>query len=123
MPMSLMPKRPRVRPDVTPFLAYCRQMLRQARDEQGLTLEALAARTGIVKSVIADFETGRRGLSLEDFLRLGIELRVPFADLLPPAEPSVLGRLLLHIHARGPAWVQALLALHETPLPCPKRRR
>jgi XRE family transcriptional regulator, regulator of sulfur utilization len=123
MPMSLTPKRPMAGTDVSSALIYCGTVLRQAREQQGLTLEEMAAHAGISKSYIAMFEMGQRDLSLGRILRLARVLEVPFADLLPPADPSVLGRLLLHIQARGPAWAQSLLALHEAPMPCPKRRR
>lgn len=65
------------------------QMLRQARQRAGLTLEALAARTGMSLRFLSEMERGKHGASLGRVLQvaaaLGVELQ-PQAGMIPMIE-------------------------------------
>ena len=114
------PKHPRLY-DVQADLDYCGKLLRQARDHLGLTLEDLAAQVHTSKTHIADFETGERDMTLGRFLRLVRALGVSYTEALPPEEPSVLAKIVLLVHARGPAFADALLAFLEVTPDCLRR--
>lgn len=55
--------------------------IRQVRLEHALSLEDLAAKTGLSKSLLASFERGRAVPSLEMFHRLAEAIGVPLTDL------------------------------------------
>lgn len=71
--------KPEVIPDV---LAEVGPRLRRLRVGRGLTLTALAERTGISKSTLSRLETGQRKPSLELLLPLAGVFQVPLDDLV-----------------------------------------
>ena len=60
--------------------------LKQVRTQQGITLTALSAATGISKSTLSRLETGQRRPSLELLLPLAQAYRVPLDDLVGAPE-------------------------------------
>jgi transcriptional regulator with XRE-family HTH domain len=56
--------------------------LRQVRDQRGITLAELSARTGISRSTLSRLENGQRRPSLELLLPLAQAYRVPLDDLV-----------------------------------------
>lgn len=65
--------------------------IRELREEQGVSLSALAARAGIGKGTLSELETGQRNPTLETLYALAAPLQVPLAVLLgeePGAEAS-----------------------------------
>lgn len=57
-------------------------VIRRARKGQGLTLSALAARSGLSQSFLSDVENGKRGVGLETWFRLACALDGRYATLL-----------------------------------------
>ena len=66
-------------PDV---LAQVGPRLRRLRERRGVTLTALAAKTGISKSTLSRLETGQRKPSLELLLPLAESYHVPLDELV-----------------------------------------
>ena len=60
--------------------------LKRVRSRRGLTLTAVAARTGISKSTLSRLETGQRRPTLELLLALSHTYRVPLDDLVGAPE-------------------------------------
>jgi transcriptional regulator with XRE-family HTH domain len=58
------------------------QEVRRRREAAGLTLEALAERSGLTPNYIGGIEMGKRDPSLSTLLSLARGLRAPPADLL-----------------------------------------
>jgi len=76
-------------PDV---LAAVGPRLRRLRERRGLTLTALAARTGISKSTLSRLESGQRKPSLELLLPLATAHHLPLDELVgapPVGDPRV----------------------------------
>src|SRR5215210_2099854 len=73
-----------VEPDV---LAQVGPRLRSFRERRGMTLTALAARTGISKSTLSRLESGQRKPSLELLLPLAETYHLPLDELV--GAPSV----------------------------------
>jgi transcriptional regulator with XRE-family HTH domain len=63
------------------------QRLKRVREQRGITLTAVAQRTGISKSTLSRLETGQRRPTLELLLALSSAYRVPLDDLV--AAPDV----------------------------------
>jgi transcriptional regulator with XRE-family HTH domain len=63
-------------------LAAVGPRLRSLRERRGVTLAALAAKTGISKSTLSRLETGQRKPSLELLLPLAEAYQVPLDDLV-----------------------------------------
>lgn len=57
------------------------RVLGDARERAGLTQRAAAAKLGISQSSLADIETGRRALTVEDAMRFAELYGIAFADL------------------------------------------
>ncbi len=68
--------------DAEGLLADVAGRLRSLRSEHGLTLNALAERTGISKSTLSRLETGQRRPTLELLLALARLYEVPLDDLV-----------------------------------------
>lgn len=109
--------------DAKPPLDHIRQFLRQECDRQGLGVEALAALVGTSKTHLNDFINGKRDMTLGRFLRLLNTLGVAMPEVCPPEGPSVLARIVLQLHARGPTFCERQLALLEATPDCLPRRR
>ena len=76
-------------PDV---LAEVGPRLRRLRERRGVTLSALAAKTGISKSTLSRLETGQRKPSLELLLPLAETYHLPLDELVgapPVGDPRV----------------------------------
>lgn len=90
--------------------------LRKVREQRGITLTAVAERTGISKSTLSRLENGQRRPSLELLLPLAQVYRVPLDDLVGAPEVGdprirlkarrVNGRTVLPL-TRHPGGVQA----------------
>ena len=90
--------------------------LRRVREQRGITLTAVAERTGISKSTLSRLENGQRRPSLELLLPLAQVYRVPLDDLVGAPEVGdprirlkprrVNGRTVLPL-SRHPGGVQA----------------
>ncbi|XOZ32770.1 helix-turn-helix domain-containing protein [Halomonadaceae bacterium KBTZ08] len=63
--------------------------LKQARLFQGLTLSALAQRSGIAKSTLSRLETGEGNPTIDTLWALADALKVPFGDLVVGGEGSL----------------------------------
>ena len=106
-------------PDV---LAEVGPRLRRLRERRGVTLTALAAKTGISKSTLSRLESGQRKPSLELLLPLAETYHLPLDELVgapPVGDPRVRarprtrnGRLVFHWF--GPAGDQPveILSVH-----------
>src|SRR5215210_4741980 len=73
-------------------LAEVGPRLRRLRERRGVTLTALAARTGISKSTLSRLETGQRKPSLELLLPLAATYHLPLDELVgapPVGDPQV----------------------------------
>ncbi len=60
--------------------------LKVLRQQRGITLTALAARTGISKSTLSRLENGQRRATLELLIALSRQFRVPLDDLVAAPE-------------------------------------
>lgn len=57
--------------------------IRAARDQRGLTQQAIAARAGISRSLLSAVERGESGISVKVFNRIAEALDIPMSDLAP----------------------------------------
>ena len=62
--------------------------IRERRDARGLTLRALAARSGVSPSTISDIERGTKSPTISTLALLADALDAPIADLLEGARPA-----------------------------------
>lgn len=62
--------------------------LKAIRKEHGFTQEALAKKSGVHRTSIARYETGKRGISTKNLRRLADTLDVPVDDLMEREEPA-----------------------------------
>ncbi len=102
--------------DIGAALALVAPRLRAVREQRGLTLSDVAARTGASKSTLSRLENGQRRPSLELLLPLAKIYRVPLDDLVGAPEVGdprvrlkarrVHGRTVVPL-TRNPAGVQA----------------
>ena len=80
---------PSAMPDV---LAELGPRLRRLRERRGITLTALAAKTGISKSTLSRLEVGQRKPSLELLLPIAQEFQEPLEELVgapPVGDPRI----------------------------------
>lgn len=63
--------------------------LRRRRTALGVTAGVLAEQTGVPRNVIANFETGRTGLSVEAYVALASALRVELDVVMRPEDCPV----------------------------------
>ena len=73
-------------PAIPDVLAEIGPRLRRLRKRRGLTLTALAAKTGISKSTLSRLESGQRKPSLELLLPLAEAHQVPLDELVGAPE-------------------------------------
>ena len=62
--------------------------LRTIRKEHGFTQASLARDSGVHRTSIARYETGKRGLSTKSLRRLADTLKVPVDDLMEREETA-----------------------------------
>lgn len=62
--------------------------LKTIRKEHGFTQAALARDSGVHRTSIARYETGKRGLSTKSLRRLADTLKVPVDDLMEREETA-----------------------------------
>jgi len=65
-----------------PLLIELGKRVKHARQQKGLTQEALSHETEFARSYIADLEMGRRNIAFTNLCRLANALDVPLAKLL-----------------------------------------
>jgi transcriptional regulator with XRE-family HTH domain len=68
--------------------------IRERREQLGLTLRALAARSGVSSSMISDIERGAKSPTLSTLAALAGALQVPLAMLVDSAVPAA---ALIHV--------------------------
>ncbi len=56
--------------------------IRQVRKRQGLSQEQLAQSSGLSRSSIINFETGKRNPRVKDLIKIANALNVPVVDLI-----------------------------------------
>lgn len=81
--------------------------MRTARIKKGVTLRALAEKSGVEMTLISDFERGRRDISLSDMFRICSAIGVDPSKLAEPKN-EVDGSL---IGSMSVAWVAEVCAL------------
>jgi XRE family aerobic/anaerobic benzoate catabolism transcriptional regulator len=96
---------------VAPVLASLARRARELRQEQGLTLRALAERSGVSLRFLMEIEAGRGNVSIRRLADLAAALQTTPADLVttlaaPPARPTA----LLGLRGAGKTTVGRLLA-------------
>jgi len=75
--------------DARGLVAAVAANVRALRAAAGLTLPALAERTGLGRSTLAQLESGRANPSIETLWAIARALDVPFGRLIEPAAPAV----------------------------------
>ena len=97
------------------------QRLARIRRERGFTQIELAEKTGLVQTLVSDYERGKLRLNADMILRFATTLEVSTDDLLQPAgprEPKITSRRVLRrlerIEALQPAQQTALLRTIDT---------
>ncbi|MBV8651890.1 MAG: helix-turn-helix transcriptional regulator [Alphaproteobacteria bacterium] len=65
------------------------QAIRERREQLGLTLRALAARSGVSSSMISDVERGAKSPTISTLSALADALAVPISTLVESASPAV----------------------------------
>jgi transcriptional regulator with XRE-family HTH domain len=63
--------------------------LRRLRAERGLSLNDLAARSGVAKATITNLEAGKGNPTVETMCALSVALNVSYGALLAEGEPDV----------------------------------
>jgi transcriptional regulator with XRE-family HTH domain len=102
---------------------YRQQVLREARQSQGLSMAAVARAMGISRGTIANFEAGRYPLSVQMLEHYAQVVGVPWEALIPPS-PIVVGtlpanpahplrRLVAFAQAAPPSVVRIVIELLE----------
>jgi transcriptional regulator with XRE-family HTH domain len=71
------------------FYATVGRRIRKAREEKGLTQEALASLVHLTRTSITNIERGRQKLLLHTFVEMANALRVPPAALLSDTEAAM----------------------------------
>jgi transcriptional regulator with XRE-family HTH domain len=115
--------------DISTALDQVGPRLRAVREQRGITLTDVAARTGISKSTLSRLENGQRRASLELLLPLARTYRVPLDDLVGAPDVGdprirlkprrVNGRTVLPLtrHPGVQAWKIVIPASQSTPKP------
>ena len=81
-------------------------------------MKEVAARTGTSKTHIADFETGKRDITLRRVFELASRAGGANYGRVPPEGPSVLAKIVLQVHARGATFAKRQLSLYESMPDC-----
>ena len=71
--------------------------LAEKRRESGITQTDLARRVGLVRTTIANLESGRQSVSLPLFYRIVQSLGTDLATLLPPIETGMENTPIQHV--------------------------
>jgi transcriptional regulator with XRE-family HTH domain len=116
---------------VQPFLArerlaYSGKLLRATRENAGLTLEALEARSGVSRSAIGHMECGHGYMTLPNMAAVCVALQTPMDVFFPVDTRSDDALLALEVRRR-PGMARAFLELLKltpprrtrTPVPTP----
>lgn len=97
------------------------QRLARIRRERGFTQIELAEKTGLVQTLVSDYERGKLRLNADMILRLATALEVSTDDLLQPTgprDPKITSRKVLRrlerIEALQPAQQTVLLRTIDT---------
>jgi len=103
------------------------QRIRATREALGWTQSDLAARLGRTQTAVSYWESGRRGLSLDDLVDVARVLGVPSAELLPdrhgrPPLPALLRAVADQVDAGQLADELENFALRAQDLPQPRIR-
>lgn len=103
------------------------QRIRAGREALGWTQSDLADRLGCTQTAVSYWESGRRGLSLDDLVDVARVLGVPAAELLPdrhgrPPLPALLRAVADQVDARQLADKLENFALQAQHLPQPQSR-
>ncbi len=95
------------------FYVEVGRRVRNARDERGLTQEALATLVSLTRTSITNIEKGRQKLLAHTIMDLATALKIPPATLLPENHSTSDGKKLdLLLKDRSPkerAWVKSIL--------------
>lgn len=75
---------------------YLGSFIRSFRSAKGESLQALAQRSGVSKSMIAQIESGKTSPTLAVLAKLALAMEISLRDLVQPPEHS------LNIHSSGP---------------------
>ena len=67
-------------------LAALGRAVREARDERGISQEALAQRIGVHRTYVGGIERGERNVTYESLLRVAEALAIPMSELQRRAE-------------------------------------
>lgn len=96
------------------FYADVGRRVREARDERGLTQEALATLVSLTRTSITNIEKGRQKLLAHTLMDLAAALKVAPATLLPENHSTSSDKKLDHfLKDRSPkerAWVKSVLS-------------
>ena len=103
------------------------QHIRAKREALGWTQSDLAARVGRTQTAVSYWESGQRGLSLDDLIEVARVLGVPGAELLPDRSghaplPTLLRAVADRVDARQLADELEKFALQAQDLPQPQTR-
>jgi transcriptional regulator with XRE-family HTH domain len=103
------------------------QRIRASREARGWTQGDLAARLGRTQTAVSYWESGRRGLSLDDLVEVAGVLQVPITELLPDRYgrqpvPTLLRAVADRVDARQLADELEKFALQAQNLPQPQVR-
>ncbi len=77
----------------TPEQECLQRLLRQVREEAGLTQLALASRLGTLQATISNYERGERRLDLLELCQVCAAVGVPLLDFIKRFEAECRGRL------------------------------
>jgi transcriptional regulator with XRE-family HTH domain len=69
--------------DGRPLYEYVGRRVRKAREERGLTQEALASLISLSRTSVTNIEKGRQTIALHKFVEIADALRVDPSSLLP----------------------------------------
>lgn len=72
---------------LSPALAELGARIRAHREEQGLSQEALADRSGVHWTFVGQLERGQRNVSMHNFLKVAAGLRVDPGELVAGLKP------------------------------------
>lgn len=108
-------------------LRYCARVLREAREQRGLSRQEVAGRLGLHRNSIRGFELAYYWLSLPTVLRYAQLVAVPYGALWPPdpralppvMSDSVEAKILQHLRRWPPGMRAALLDMFDYEHPAP----
>jgi transcriptional regulator with XRE-family HTH domain len=98
------------------FYAKLGKNVRSAREDKGITQEALASLVRLTRSSVANIERGRQKMLAHTVVRVADALSVSTAELLPPPAPRVAGELDELLRGRTPTerdWIATALQTRQ----------